>query len=164
MLFRSGTLVASGDNAATQTAVPPVAGFTYFGSELKITATGMSVTLGAGTYWLAIAPDDANGIIGDQSYLETTSGANAVGLPAGNDGNSYVVNTLPAGLGGLDFAPTGPILAADGASPTTGDFSMGVIGTAVTVGVPEPSSLVLALLGGLGGAACLRRRARGRVA
>jgi hypothetical protein len=140
-----GTLVASGDTAATQVALTPVGGYYYGDPEYRVTATVPSIVLTAWTYWLAVAPDSA-GYYGDQSYIETTSGANAVGTPQGNDGNSFVTDTYPtSGPGSYNFTPTTTALAGDGDCPTI-DFSMGVIGTA---SVPEPSTLPMLALGGL---------------
>src|SRR5262249_20497101 len=98
-------------------------------------SVSVNVTLGAGTYWLAVAPD-----VSDQnSFISTTSGTNAVGLPPGDDGNSFVSSTFL----GLSFVPTSdPSLEG----PGTWDYSMGVIGTATQV-IPEPSSFLLGLFG-----------------
>jgi hypothetical protein len=147
-----GIVVASGDSTATQASVAPQAGFTYVDPEFKITATISTVTLTAGTYWLSVIPDDSAGRVGDQAFVETTSGANAVGTPPGNDGNSFISNNLPAGSTGADFfTPTSSILG-----PGNWDFSMGVAGTAT--GVPEPSSLALVAIGGIGALTFVRRR------
>jgi hypothetical protein len=111
-----------------------------------VAVSGLSVTLTAGTYWLTVAPLAQNS--SDLSYISTTSGANAIGMPPGNDGNSFVAgsfyNTQP---GGYDFQP-----AVDHATNPSGgppDFSMGVSGIAVSA-VPEPSTLVMGLIGTLG--------------
>jgi hypothetical protein len=143
-----GMLIASGDTAATQTALTPVTGYTYNLTEYQVTATVPSVVLTAGQYWLAVAPDSA-GYYGDQSYVETTSGANSVGTPGGNDGNSYTSLTYPTMV---SFLPTSSILTGIG----NVDFSMGVAGTFISV--PEPSSLILLTVGLVGSAALLRRR------
>jgi hypothetical protein len=147
-----GTVVVSGDSAATMTAVAPQAGFTYVDPEFKIVATIPTVTLTAGTYWLSVIPDDTSPDFGDQALVETTSGANAVGTPPGNDGNSFISNNLPAGGPGSDFFT--PVSTIEGGG--TWDFSMGVGGTAT--GVPEPSSLALVAIGGIGALTLVRRR------
>ena len=155
-----GTLVASGDTAATQTAVTPVGGYYYGDTEYKISTSIPTITLGAGTYWLAVAPDDLhNGSIyyGAQSYIETTSGANAVGIPKGNDGMSYVTSNYPtSGYGAYNFTPSTTALAGDGDGPII-DFSMGVTGTAL-IFTPEPSTLMMAATGLVGSLVVLARR------
>lgn len=140
-----GTLVASGDTAATATInIPfnPALGLT--GEQVSATVTG--VTLTAGTYWLAVAPD-STGVFADQAYIVTTSGANAVGTPAGNDGNSFITNNFPtSGPDAYNFTPTTTALSGDGDGPKI-DFSMGVNGTFAPAAVPEPMSAVLVAMG-----------------
>ncbi|MDR3618455.1 MAG: PEP-CTERM sorting domain-containing protein [Paludisphaera borealis] len=146
-----GTLVASGDGADGVTAtgrfepvIPGVSNVYEYTNQVSV-----NVTLGAGTYWLAVAPDVSN----QNSYISTTSGANAVGSPAGNDGDSFVSSTFF----GANFTPTSDD-SQEG--PGTWDYSMGVIGTAAPT-VPEPSSLLMGMVGLLASAGCLwsRRRA-----
>ena len=68
-----GTLLASGDGTDTTTNT----GQTFTGIPgLSIPVytnevNGLSVTLGPGTYWLAVAPDVSN----QNSYIVTTSGS-----------------------------------------------------------------------------------------
>jgi hypothetical protein len=136
---QGGTLLFSGDTAATNTLLTAANGNSYIDPEYKISAAVTGVTIGPGVYWMAVAPDSA-GYYGDQSYIETTSGTGAIGSPAGNDGNSFLNNNL-SGPGHLSFAPSSL------------DFSAGVNGTATLV--PEPASLPmlaagLALAFGLG--------------
>jgi hypothetical protein len=129
-----GTLVASGDGVDNLTPtgrfeaiIPGVFNVYEYTNQVSV-----NVTLTAGTYWLAVAPD-----VSDQnSYISTTSGGNAVGLPPGNDGNSFASSSFF----GWSFLPTSDD-SLEG--PGTWDYSMGVIGTAV----PEPSSLLLGLVG-----------------
>ena len=138
-----GTLLASGDGADSLTATgrfePVIPGI--FNVYEYTNQVSVSVTLGAGTYWLAVAPDVSN----QNSYITTTSGANAVGSPPGNDGNSFVSSTFF----GENFVPTSdPSVEGQG----TWDYSMGVIGTAA---VPEPSSFILGLVGLVTSAGCV---------
>lgn len=136
-----GTLIASGTDPLLQT--PNLLNaFGYTGYRLEI--TGLNVALGPGTYWLTIAPIGAGS---GEAYVDTTSGANAVGTPAGNDGNSFWDFPLTS----QNFVPAGPIVAAQ-----IPDFSLGVNGQEVSA-VPEPTSLVL-LGAGLLGLRVARRR------
>jgi hypothetical protein len=108
------TLVASG-SAAPMVTPTGRSGFGF--TEFMVEVAGINVTLTPGTYWLNVEPI-GNGT--GHSLNTTTSGANCVGIPCGNDGNSF-------------FNPGG--FSSD-------DFSMGVIGQTV----PEPATW--ALLGG----------------
>jgi len=151
-----GTLLYSGDGADTLTATgrfePVIPGvFNVYEYTNQVSVSG--VTLGAGTYWLAVAPD----VSGQNSFITTTSGTNAVGSPPGNDGNSFTSSVFF----GLNFVPTSdPSIEG----PGTWDYSMGVIGTAVAIVpvVPEPSSLMLGLVGFMASAACVWTRRRTR--
>ena len=145
-----GTLLDSGDGADSVALTGRM--FNFGGLVIPEYTNSVSIpaiTLSAGTYWLAVAPD-----VSDQnSFITTTSGANAVGSPPGNDGNSFWSSTFF----GDSFVPTSdPSLEG----PGTWDYSMGVIGSAHAV--PEPSSLILGLLGLVtsGGVVCARRRRR----
>ncbi len=152
-----GTVVASGTSAASATALAETPGYYYADAPYQVTANlATSVVLTAGTYWLAVSPVDPNGYLEDSSYIETTSGANSVGMPKGNDGMSYVTNTLPAAEGGMNFTPTTTALDGDGDGPKI-DFAMGVLGTKV---VPEPSTLSLAGIASVIGVFVMRRRSR----
>jgi len=137
-----GTLVASGDSTVTETSLTAADGNNYIDPEYKVSIAVSSVTLASGIYWMAVAPD-STGYYGDQSYIETTSGAGAIGLPLGNDGDSFLNNNL-TGTGKLTFAPSSL------------DFSAGVAGT-VTL-VPEPVSLPMVAAGAAIAFGLLRRR------
>jgi hypothetical protein len=147
----AGTLVAGGDAAATQT----LTGRTAFGlPEYTFEVSGLNVLLSAGTYWLTVAP------IGPgtgNSFDTETFGANAVGTPPGNNGNSFI----NAPVLGINYQPA---INFTGDNPT--DFSMGVIGTlqGQSLDVPEidPGSAAsaLALLAMGGTLLNSRRRAR----
>jgi PEP-CTERM motif len=142
-----GNLIASGTTAATQVDL----GYSLFGFEAyTVTATGLNVQLGPGTYWLTIAPvsPPTGGVPANYSYIATTSGTNSVGYTP-DLGQSYVTS---AGYG-LNFTPTSdPSLEG----PGNWQYSMGVSGQSV----PEPASSLLLGLGGLGvgGYVVFRRR------
>lgn len=124
----TGTLVASGDAAATLTPTG------FFGSY-QVLVSGLNVTLAPGTYWLAVYPDDTNGGLAGNG---TTSGANAVGTPPGNNGNLY---------GSLDGGATF-------GGPYGIDTSAGIGGTTT----PEPGTLLMLGSGALGLAGVIRRK------
>jgi hypothetical protein len=139
-----GTLVFSGDTTCTPTETHAADGNNYLDPEYNISVTVPNVVLTAGTYWMAVAPDDGE-YYGEQSYIETTSGANAIGLPPGI-GLSFINNNLPAADGGEDFA-----------SAPDPDYSASVSGTAALV--PEPIGWPM-LAAGLVGGFCLPRHRR----
>ncbi|HLN28479.1 MAG TPA: hypothetical protein VK395_12125 [Gemmataceae bacterium] len=132
-----GTLLASGDGADVITPTGRTSSvFAPFpASEYTNQVNGLSVTLGAGTYWLSVAPD-TDGLVNSYWNVSTTSGANAIGNPAGNDGNSFFSSTFTGDF----FTPTASL-----EGPGNWDYSLGVIGTAQASTVPEPSGAALAL-------------------
>ena len=131
-----GTLIASGAGIATQTAN----GFDAFGlTGYTVEVSGLSVALNPGKYWLAVTPIGAGF---GRSYLQTTSGANAIGSPQGNNLNAFFDSTFF----GSNFAPS------TSQSLDSTDFSMGVRV------IPEPSSVVLLGMGCGALALCVRRR------
>lgn len=124
-----GTLVASGLSNATVTTT----GRTGFGRpEYNVLATGLSVNLAPGTYWLG-GKVGGNGTSNDM-FVSTTVGANGIGTPL-NNVNSFWDST--------SFGASWQALA--------NDYSMGVNGAPV----PEPASMVAL---GLGALALVRRR------
>jgi hypothetical protein len=123
-----GTLVAAGSTTTPTVTPTGRSGFGY--SEYMVEVTGLNVSLAPGTYWLSVTPL-GNGT--GHSFNTTTSGANCVGTPCGNDGNSW-------------FDSVGPF--------NPNDFSMGVIGT-----VPEPETWAL-LTCGVGALLIAARRRR----
>jgi hypothetical protein len=157
-----GTLVASGDSSTvTQTAITAQNGYTYAYPESRITATISAVTLTAGTYWVAVAPDDDLGYFIDKGgFAETSSGANAVGTLPSND-QTFISNNLGSYTGGsIGQAATYESAAQYDGSTGTLDFSIGVNGTFTVV--PEPASLLMVGLGVAGIAGYLRRRSNRR--
>ena len=119
-----GSLIGSGLSTATQTPT----GRSAFGyTEYTIEVDGLNVFLAPGTYWLTVSPI---GFGGGRSFLATTSGANAVGTPPGNNGNGFFDSTYF----GVSFGD-----AADQVGSS--DFSQGVL----TGSVPEPGTAGLLL-------------------
>jgi hypothetical protein len=110
------TLVAAGSTPTPTVTPTGRSGFGYL--EYTVEITGLHINLAPGTYWLSVTPL-GNG--SGHSFNTTTSGANCLGTPCGNDGNSWFDSVGP-------FDPR--------------DFSMGVIGSVI----PEPETW--ALLGG----------------
>ena len=128
-----GTVVESGTSSSlTLTEVAPA---NSHGVLYQVSVTGLNFTLGPGTYWLSIVPDsDVAG------YLVTTSGANAIGTPAGNDGNAFYTETSL----GIPVDGTTPFESTTTVASDLQDFTLGVTGTIVT---PEPSSWGLSVFG-----------------
>jgi hypothetical protein len=133
-----GTLIASGLNAPVTVTLT---GRTFFGyPERMVMVTGLSLNLVSGTrYWLNVTPIDGGA---GRSFNSTTSGANAVGMPPGNNQNAFFNSTYF----GYNFSST-----ANVGQPY--DFSNGVIG------VPEPATIAL-LTCGLGALLIAVRRRR----
>src|SRR5205085_6663255 len=117
-----GTLIASG---MTMTPVVTPTGRSGFGFiEYMVEVTGLNVSLPPGTYWLNVTP------IGDltgRSFDSTTSGANCVGTPCGNDMNAFFNSNFG---GGANF------------TSVASDFSMGIEGTFSGGGTPTPTPTV----------------------
>lgn len=93
---------------------------------VRVSISGLNVRLDPGTYWLVVAPffDVGDSFSYSPSAIATTSGTNAIGTPAGNNGNSFRSGYEPL------------------FSPDTADYSMGIEGSVI----PEPSSM-FSLLG-----------------
>ena len=104
-----GTLVAAGVTMTPNVTATGRSGFGY--NEYEVEVTGLSIpTLAPGIYWLNVTPiGDLTGL----SFDGTTSGANCVGTPCGNDQNAFINSNFFAYVFlGLPY-----------------DFSMGVNGT-----------------------------------
>jgi hypothetical protein len=138
-----GTIVASGITAAQQTATGRTAWWGY--PEYSVEISGRSIYLSPGEYWLSVSPLVGNDPLSNgqySSYISQTWGANAIGTPSGNNGNSF------------DYHPSvGRYFAVDYFHE---DYSMGVAGTVV----PEPSTWALSAVGGV---FVLVNRRRGRI-
>jgi hypothetical protein len=112
-----GTLIASG---TTMTPVITDTGNNAFGfEEFQVEVTGLNVNLdgNGNTYFLNVTP--IGSLDGGRSFNSTTSGANCIGTPCGNNSNSFWDSDLfgvffvPSSFGGSQFH----------------DFSMGVNGS-----------------------------------
>lgn len=123
-----GTLFASG---MTMTPYVIMTGRSAFGyNEYQIQVYQFLLHLPHGHYFLNVTP------IGDEfgrSFASTTSGANAVGSPPGNDQNAYI----DSNYFGESFVPTG---RSEFQQPY--DYSMGVFGTVSLALVNSTSRLV----------------------
>jgi hypothetical protein len=135
----AGTLVASGTtNSPVVTQI--YCDFSF--CEYQVEVTGLNFFLAPGTYWLNVTPV-GNGT--GRSFDATTSGANCVGTPCGNDQNAFFNSTFF----GAYFTST-----SNEGQPY--DYSMGVIGAVV----PEPATVAL-LSCGIGALLLTLRRRRG---
>jgi hypothetical protein len=129
-----GTVVASGTTTASQTDT----GLAGFGFEVyRVQVGGLHIYLTPGTYWLAVAPVLAG--TRQSSFVATTAGANALGLPLAQDGNSYFNSSYYS----ADFGVATDQIDQQVSDAGNLDFSEGVLG----VEVPEPATGLL--VGGL---------------
>jgi len=127
-----GTIVASGFGPAVVTQIGTDRGYNIEHIEIS----GLHFALAPGTYWVGMEPTTPAGY----GYLVTTSGANAIGTPAGNDSNAFFTST--------DF----DVFFVDTVPLDGHDFSLGLTGVAA----PEPSVWML-LLGGCAALGLWRR-------
>jgi uncharacterized protein (TIGR03437 family) len=124
-----GRLVATGHGPIT-----PYKGTRYPDGEtlFRVQVEGLRVQLPAGTYWLSVTP-----VIGEfQSYVCTSIGTNAVGTPAGKDGNAYYTTLSPNGV--VNFK----LVTGTGDSGTSGDYSLGVLISSSTTATPSLMAVV----------------------
>jgi hypothetical protein len=134
-----GTLLYSGTDSASVTPTGR-SGLGYTEYTVAVDVSGLNITLGPGTYWLAVQPIDLRTV--GRAFASNTFGLNAVNdLDSGNaffDSSYFNLSFINANiLGPFD------------------DFSMGVIGTNGAVPEPATVGLVGAALVGL---AFIRRR------
>jgi len=108
-----GTLIASGTTMTPDVTPTGRSGFGFTEFQVSI---AVDVHLDAGTYWLNVTP--IGPLDGGRSFDSTTSGANCVGTPCGNNDDAFLDSTLF----GAVFEPV-----ADFGSQFH-DFSMGVNG------------------------------------
>ena len=132
-----GTLLYSGRSSATETGTGRYLDLgsdrgSYY--EYTIMVTGLGISLSPGTYWLAVVPI---GHLQYESFVSTTSGANAIGSPAGNNGNAYWNSSFYS----ANWQRTSDYYYE------LQDFSMGIGGEALDSVVPEPASMALLGLG-----------------
>lgn len=135
-----GTLVAGGFASASTRADRFI---NYFGYEIyrySIDVSGMSVNLGAGTYWMTLAPDCTN--LTGQAFIGTTANAAATGGFM-NDGLAVWDST--------QFGISWQNALAQFNDGSHGEVTMGLDGS----GVPEPATLAVL---GVGALALIRRR------
>ncbi len=140
-----GTIVASGDSPFTVTPTGRTQGFGDDSKEYSVIVGGLNLYLSPGTYWLNVSPYSSV-----DYTINMTSGANAVGTPAGNNLNA--IWWWSNGAHDYDL-----MQVWNGAQWQGADYSLGVEGyVGRTPPVPEPCTFVLLATGGLA-LACRRR-------
>ena len=142
-----GTVVASGSGT---TSLTPTGRTSSSGNiEYEVRISGLNINLAPGTYWLSVCPTiEYNS---GYSYNSATSGANSIGQPPGNNGNSYWYLFEHYGNGNeytRNFEDLSNYLQK------TTDYSMGIEGTPSSVPIP---GAVWLLGSGLMGLFALRR-------
>ncbi len=140
-----GTLIASGFTATDYTWTPNWPNPNGGPTRLDVDIADLELVLPMGRYWLMVRPVGWGFGEPGRAWLNGTNGANAIGLPAGNNGNNFLWFKPP------DDAYFRP---AENPPGVVFDFSMGVEGHLV----PEPISwwLLAAGLIALAGAHKLR--------
>lgn len=132
-----GALIASGTDAAQVIDTGTQANGGSGNEEVfTIEVSGLDVSLDPGTYWLTVAPVFAADDTTSGAYMFTTAGANAIGSPQAQDGNSFESDQF-----GDNFTATASVFGggdpADGDSGNNIDLSEGVSAT------PEPATAAL---------------------
>jgi hypothetical protein len=122
-----GTILFSGTGSpASWLATGRTLGASY--TEYQVTVSALSnISLPPGTYWLNVQPNLTGST---PAYDSTTSGTNAIGTPAGNNGQAFYYDP-----GFANYSNTTTYLGSN-----LHDFSMGVSGQAA---VPEPAVWML---------------------
>jgi len=134
-----GVLVASGMGSITKTPTGnPNAPLNYL--EYRIELSGLNVVLNPGTYWLDLQPITTNAIPVMSQAI--TYGANAIGVPPGNDGQSFLT---------FNFSNT----FVNYYQSQTFDFSLGVRGLQTVI--PEPATLMVVAVMAVGAIGWRRR-------
>ncbi len=128
-----GTLIASGTAATSNQAT----GRSDFGFNEYTNFVGMSVSLGAGQYWMAVVPNDPSNA--NRSFNSDTDGLNSVGSQTSND------QFFNSAFFGANFTNTNN-------EGVFAQFSQ------AAYNCPEPSSLILLGSGLLAVAGVVRRR------
>jgi hypothetical protein len=120
-----GTLVASGMTATPTVTATGRSGFGF--TEFTVEVPDLNVHLDPGTYFLNVTP---TGDLTGRSFDSTTSGANCVSTPCGNDQNAF----FDSNFFGAVFTST-----ANEGQPY--DFSMGVEGNTNTGGITQTAAV-----------------------
>ena len=109
-----GTLIASGTTVTPEVTPTGRSGFGF--TEFMVQVNDLNIHLDPGTYFLNVTPVD--NLDGGRSFDSTTSGANCIGTPCGDNDNAFLDSTLF----GFFFAPVADL------GGQFHDFSMGVNG------------------------------------
>ena len=140
-----GTLVAGGTSAVS---LASNGSGNSLNPGYKISIAGLDLVLSPGTYWLAVVPltSSTTDNFGSYAGLAATTGVNAIGLPAGNDGNAFYNSSS-----GINYQSSSQSPGA------INDFSLGITGN--FIGVPEPSTWAMLTMNAVA-MLILRRRVR----
>jgi hypothetical protein len=134
-----GTVVAGGFSVATQSLNGfgiPGGSPLYTGYKINVDITSYNVQLTPGKYWLSVAPKALGPGTGASAFLYTTSGANAVGTPAGDNGHAYVFADNPNADPDTVFANASVYHSGQHV-----DYSLGFAAIPTVSTVPEPSTM-----------------------